>query len=241
MIARRIGCSAWIKWVLLSLVGIAFGVQTGRGQTQPMGCENAPIEFLGGPTEAPEIVCAAARQAVQILGQCGIEAVGRIRVEIVDTLDSQCGAPAYGIYDASTSVIKLTSLSACIAHMPPGSSYSKLVPRAAYQSIVVHEVTHGLVSNLTRGRPLSRVAQEYVAYVVQIQSMGADDRSKFLGTSSEEPAGEIWHLNELVYYLNPEKFAALVYGHFKHPLNGCGFLQRIIRREVSFPEIGFAP
>lgn len=129
MTTQRIWCRAWIKRVLPALIAMAFGIQTARGQTHSISCESVPIEFLGGSAEVSEIVCAAARQTVQVLDQCGIAIIGRIRVEIADTLDTQCGAPAYGSFDAASSTIKLASLSACIAHFPAGSSYSRLAPQ----------------------------------------------------------------------------------------------------------------
>lgn len=240
MIAPRVR-SGRGRWVLLSLLAMTFGLQTSPGLAKRLRCEGVPIEFAGNPAGEFEMVCAAARQAAHMLNQCGFETSSQIRIEIVENPGSLCGTPAYGTYDPSSSTVRIASLPACLALIPGGSAYLRLAPRLAYQSFVVHEMTHAFVSNLTRASPLSRVAHEYIAYVVQIKSMTADDRLRFLSKPSSKQAIDIWHLNELSYFLNPEQFAALAFQHFEQQSDGCEFLQRIIRREVQFPDASFNP
>lgn len=231
----------YFVWVLSALLVNLVGAGIPHSTAQTSTCEGVPIELARGAPETLEVVCTAARQAIQILASCGIEALSTVKVETVDEPQSHCGVPVYGTFDPSTSTIRLASLSLCIAQFPAGSAHAALPPRNAYQSIVVHEMTHAFLSGRTKSRPLPRVAQEYVAYVVQISSMNENDQSRFLSAFSGQPIAELWHFNELSYFLNPEQFAVLAFEHFRHPSNGCGFLQRVVSGEVNFPDSNFSP
>jgi hypothetical protein len=121
--------------------------------------------------------------------------------------------------------------------VPGVSAFARLDPKAAYHSIIVHEMTHAMVSSLKRGPKLPRAAHEYLASVVQIQSMEPEDRKRFLGETRREVVNDIRHFNEIFYYLRPDEFAALAFEHFGQPENGCAFIQRVLRREVEFPDL----
>ena len=49
-----------------------------------------------------------------------------------------------------------------------------------YIGFAAHETSHAVIDELTAGRPVSRVAHEYLAYVVQISTMAPAERDTML-------------------------------------------------------------
>jgi hypothetical protein len=234
----RAGLSSRIARTAALLAALLLFLQTASAPNAGhASCKRLPITLSGGSKDEIEIACSAGEKAADTLEQCGIAVGGPLHVQFVDHPVSHCGVPAYGTFDASSARVEIASFAVCRALVPGDSAFARLDPTAADHSIIVHEMTHAMVSSLTRAPKLTRAAHEYLASVVQIQSMEPEDRKRFLGETRREVVNDIRHFNEIFYYLRPDEFAALAFEHFGQPENGCAFIQRVLRREVEFPDL----
>lgn len=234
----RVGLSTLIVSTSALFAALFLFIQTASvPHADDARCEHLSITLSGGSTDEIEIACSAGAKVADILKQCGIAVGNPFHIKFVEHPVRHCGVPAYGTFDASSAIVELASFAVYRALVSRDSALARLDPKAAYHSIIVHEMTHAMVSSLTRGPNLSRGAHEYLASVVQIQSMEPEDRRRLLGETRREVASDIQHFNDILYYLSPDEFAALAFEHFGQPENGCAFIQRVLRREVEFPDL----
>ena len=114
-----------------------------------------------------------------------------------------------------------------------GTPYSELPLRDFYRSLIVHEVVHGVMHQNFKRQPTSHAAYEYPAYALQIASLPADERSKFLLSIPNNAGPNEYFLNDNVLLFDPFYFAAHAYRHFS-AADGCAHLTALLQGDVAF-------
>lgn len=186
------------------------------------------------PGEAAAI-CHAATMATSLLSRCGIARDLDLWVTLVEEVRHPCGAAVLGQYLTNEDRIELTTFSACIDALGPDNAYRQLPLPEAWRSLAVHEITHGIASCAARNKNLAPMAQEYIAYTIQMLSLPVASRQKLLDAMPGKPPSGTGSFNELYHAIAPLRFGVDAYRHYSAMPDGCAFLNQVLRGEVEFP------
>ena len=178
-----------------------------------------------------------AKHAVNLLGQCGLEAPPHIRVMIEKKPLNVCGVDAFGSFDAEAQYIRLVNKQTCKKMTSVNSAYAGLSFDEFFKSLTVHEMAHVIFRHRLNGRRVSRATHEYIAYAIQIASVPTTVRAEFLNSFTREPPTDLSPFVDILLLMSPEHFGVLAYDHFSAPDNGCRILTGIVKGQVEFPTL----
>lgn len=202
--------------------------------TGPERCPGAAVDVTAAFSDQRHLACAAANQALELLGRCGISLHRPLRVEIMSEIRHPFSRDLiFGFFDTKRERVLVTE-EANVASLVKGTPYAELPQRAFYRSLIVHEVVHGVMHQNLKRQPTSHAADEYPAYALQIASLPADVRDKFLQSiPSRARPGELV-LNDAILFFDPFFFAAQAYEHFQASGDGCVHLTALLGGDVAF-------
>jgi hypothetical protein len=200
----------------------------------PERCPGAAVDVTAASSDIRQLACSAAGHALELLGPCGIALRRPLPVEILSEVRHPfSGDPIFGFFDARLERVLVTD-EANVAALVKGTPYAELPRRAFYRSLIIHEVTHGVMhQNLTR-QPTTHAAYEYPAYALQIASLPADLRSKFLQSIPGRVRPGEFVFNDAILFFDPFFFAAQAYEHFQGVGDGCAHLTELLGGDASF-------
>lgn len=109
---------------------------------------------------------------------------------------------------------------------------------ALFRSVVAHEVAHAIAEDNFHIAEPTRVAHEYIAYIVQLATLPRRLRQQILDRHTADAFENEWEINPMVYGLNPEAFAVKAFRHYSSPGVGAAFLQTLLSRDLlsMFPQ-----
>jgi hypothetical protein len=197
----------------------------------PERCAEASINVTAGSPEERSLACSAASDAVRLLGRCGISLRRPLHVQIMAEVRHPFSGPIFGLFDIKRDKVLVTQE----ANIPPlveGTPYTALPQRDFYRSLIVHEVVHGVMHQNLKRPAASNSAYEYPAYALQIESLAADLREKFLRSFDRAAMASKTVFNDSILLFDPYFFAAQAYHHFKASADGCAHLTALSEGEV---------
>jgi hypothetical protein len=191
------------------------------------------VEVIGGSTDDRRLACAAVNQATKLLDRCGIALRRPLRVEIMDQVRHPLGGVIFGLFDLRQERVLITK-ETNITSLVEGTPYAKLPQADFYKSLVVHEITHGIMHQSLRRSAASNAAYEYPAYALQIESLPSEMRDTFLRSFDQAAIAADTIFNDTVLLFDPYFFAARAYHHFKTSADQCARLTALLEGQVDF-------
>jgi hypothetical protein len=141
----------------------------------------------------------------------------------------------YGRFDSIRNQVSVASISTIRLLRHNHSAYSGLPSHAVFRAVVTHEIVHAALHAVRPNTPLSRIAQEYVAYVIELNVMAPQSRLSFLRASPMLVPPHISQLTELVLVMAPQAFGATAYRHYSALPNRTKFLRQVLSGAIGFP------
>ncbi len=198
-------------------------------QAEPVSCDGSDVTVYGARPQDAQLVCAAVARAKQTFESCNVPPITRpLRIDIVETLKANC----FGQYHCGEDWIELLSPSAMKAKHLPGSIYADLPDDAFFQSILVHELTHAAIKDVPCPFDNCLIANEYLAYVMQIRSLSPEAQLLFLKGADLDSKISRDELNQMIYFMAPDIFARKSWLHFTQREDPCGFIGQIVEGTV---------
>ena len=196
-------------------------------------CAEAPVDVTASSPSERRLACSAANHALQLLGRCRISLRRPLHVEIAKEVRHPFSGPIFGLFDAKQERVLVTQY-ANIPSLVSGTPYSELPQREFYNSLIVHEIVHGVMHQNLKRPATSHSAYEYAAYALQIESLPSSLRDKFLQTTNNRAGRSAFVFNDSILFFDPFFFAARAYEHFKASADGCAHLLALLEGEVAF-------
>ncbi len=191
-------------------------------------CEGIPVSVDAAGTSDHALICQGARQALVFLAGVGLDTSAHLSVLTTDAEAIDHHPAEIGSYDARDRRVRVRTYEGCARLTSDGPLFRIQMEGALYASFIAHEIAHAVIhANAGRHRP-ARVAQEYIAYVVQLASMPEALRARILARYDEDAFGRASEIGETYLLIDPHAFAVKVYRHYLQPENGAAFLRRLI-------------
>jgi hypothetical protein len=202
-------------------------------QIAQAACAQLPIVISGPVEDDRKLACLGAHLAIDLLGRCDILLHRPLRLEIAEQIVHPLGRPVLALFDVVKERILVRS-SQRVAGLVSNTPFAAVSPREFYVSIVVHEVVHGVLQQSSEGRLLSHIANEYLAYALQIESLPANARRAFLLSFPNGPSTADLLFSDVMLSLDPYLFAARAYEHFSAFADRCGLVKSLLDGDPSF-------
>ncbi len=219
-------------WRGLGAAAIVLAALSGPAPADPVVCNVAGVTVDAESLETRDTVCRIVEEALPLLASCHLRLDGSLAFIISDDLPIE--APhCLGYYTCAERTIRLRPAAGMTQTLTPESAYSKLDPGLLFESIVVHELTHALYEDIRCPSDACRSGHEYVATAMQMSWLPEAARDDIVARYPlEHPVGQAL-LSPLIAGLAPQRYAAVVWQHFSEGRNGCDFVGRLSRGEVS--------
>jgi len=177
------------------------------------------------------LVCSGAGRAMRFFDHLDLPHVRNILFRLHPAL-ARHDTAHIGYYDAHSQRIDFLTYAACAEQCATQPPFKLPMNEELYIGFAAHETSHAVIDEVTAGRPLSRVAHEYLAYVVQISTMAPAERDAMLqgyGLQAFENPQQI----SLTYYaLNPCAFGVKAYRHYTTLPDPTGFIHDLLDGKV---------
>ena len=185
------------------------------------------VEFT---TEAhADLVCEAAETAVAGLASCGLPALpSALRIEVVEELQHGC----VGLYHCGEASIEVLSPSAMAERRDPDAAFGFLDAEAYFESAVVHELTHAATVETPCPIDGCVVADEFIAYAMQILSLSGEASRSFSVHADTAPPASSVDLTLLMLHLAPDRFARSVWRRLERSDDPCALLRDLADRTI---------
>jgi len=196
-------------------------------------CPEAPVDVTAESSDERRLACAAANDAIQLLGRCKISPVRPLKLQIMSEVRHPLGGVIFGMFDTRRERVLVTREE----NIPPlvmNTPYARIPPRDFYKSLIVHEVVHGVMHQNLKRPAGSHAAYEYPAYALQIESFEPKVRAAFLLSFDQTALKAEFLFNDSILFFDPYFFAARAYHHFKASADACADLSALLEDRVGF-------
>jgi hypothetical protein len=220
--------------ILATFFSFPISCLSAPGASARQSCPDVPVEVEAASPEERRLTCTAARAALDILGRCSIAARKPLHVRIMrEVRHPRGGAPIFGLFDITQERILVTEYTS-VAYLVEDTPFSALPTREFYQSLIVHEVVHGVLHQNYGRQPKSHAEYEYPAYALQVEFLPAPLRDKFLQAFDRVPLRADFVFSDTILFFDPFSFAARAYQHFTSAPDGCAHIRALLNGEAQF-------
>lgn len=193
-------------------------------------CADPLLTVEAGDKALASRVCAVADGFLASVGKCGLGLRAPVRIEVTDQVDA----------NDPDCVAKFRCVAGQLLVVPPGrlaeigtldDPFAAIPTEAFFDSILAHELTHGLV--FQAAPDVTRIRQEYLAHALQIGALPEPVRAAFLAdTAFEGPPEALISLPVLQYF--PAYFASAAWTYFDSEGGLCGAVGQVIAGRTPF-------
>ena len=182
------------------------------------------------------LACAGAADAVAFLAQQGFTVDTVMQIDVLDTVFVHSTEnPSFrvlGQFDAARNRILVTSIAGQRQMAAKKPIFGIPYNDALFRSVVAHEVAHAIAEDNFQIVEPSRLAHEYIAYIVQIATLPPHLRYQIFDHHPVPAFDSEVEINPMVYGLNPDVFAVKSYLHYRKPTVGVAFIQTLLNRDL---------
>jgi hypothetical protein len=220
--------------VLLICLSVAIPVTVLTEGQEPVcaACPAILIEPQAFSAQERELIREGATRARDFFHAHGVDLKGAIRLGI-RTADYGGSLPHIGSYSLQQKTIKLLSLRQSLSHSEASSLFGLPIDRALYKSVVAHEIAHAIADQHFAMPTPSLVAQEYLAYVVQLSTMEPQLREKVLSSYDVLPYQDVEEMSPIYYEMAPSRFGVKAYLHFLTLKNPSVFIHGLLSGAIK--------
>lgn len=195
-------------------------------------CPNDGISVQAGTRDHAELLCQLAQEAVYHTSWCNLPQKRPISIEVVDEIVHPF-ATCLAAFDCDYDRIRIVMRDSYVQLVDPEDPYASLPPEVLVRTLVFHEITHALIEQNSPDREVPLVDHEYIAAAMELEHMDPIWREVILDYANlSTPADgrvDIW-----IYRLEPRRFAANAWLHFRLPQNGCELVGRLVTGDATF-------
>jgi hypothetical protein len=165
-------------------------------------CPEAPVDVTAGSPEERRLACAAASDALEGLGRCGIAPRRPLQVHIMSEVRHPFSGAIFGLFDTKQERVLVTQ-EANIPALVKDTPYARLPQHDFYRSLIVHEVVHGVMHQNLKRPASSHAAYEYPAYALQIEALAPHVRDAFLKSFDQAAIASKSLFSDSVLFFDP--------------------------------------
>ena len=194
---------------------------------QAVDCPAIEVQVTAESPQDRALVCEGAMQARAFFRMHGIAMQHPIRIRLHRSVIEN-HVFHIGVYDASQRRIDLLTPAAARHRCRLQSPFGLPMDEPLYTSFVVHEVAHAIADQNFAIRPVSQVAQEYIAYAAQLTMLPAAQRCEILQRYTVAAFDDIGEMSSTYHALDPSAFGVKVFRHYQSLTDKGAFIRELL-------------
>ena len=195
--------------------------------TRSCGVPNVTVTFQ--QTADGELVCSAVQQATMLFDTCNLPPLSRpVRITVVEDLSQGC----VGLYHCGDDMIEVLSASRIQEQRDPNGAFAHLTADDYYKSVVVHELSHAATDPTPCPFDACIVADEYIAYAMQIMSLDPEAQQAFESRAAFEGPVSADDLSVVLLFMAPHLFSQKVWAHLSQRDDPCRYIGQLMDRSL---------
>lgn len=208
---------------------IALWLAAGPAVAQPVACPGGAVLTEGVGADAPWI-CSLAERVRGQLASCNLTVPTPITVAFAPDLGLGC----VGIFHCGQDRIEPLPPARYTEMRETGEivAFAALSPDAFFESVLRHEMAHAALDDMPCPFDSCIVAQEYIAYTMQIRFLPEDQRAAYEAENRHDGRVSRDTLNAFILQMAPDVFAHRAWQHLTERPDPCGFIGSVARGEV---------
>jgi hypothetical protein len=184
-------------------------------------------------------ICRFVRRALDHLSAYGLTVDRLLRIKVVERIEHSCDVPLVGQFDSREFQIHIILFERCIKNTANHQVLSAVPPREWYGSLIGHEIAHAAFATfaeLHNSLPACTIAQEYLAYAIQLKTLSAASRNTLLKAFPRQTPKYLSVFNSTYLLMNPLAFATNAYRHLFSRANTQNYIACVLAGEIEFPK-----
>lgn len=187
------------------------------------------MRVVGARAADRALACEGATLALRFAQDLGLRPRSELRVELVQALPEGLRRDAVGCYATDSGrILALDYAQFLRRHDWLGVP----IEPALFRAVVAHEVAHAMAACRASSRPLPTAAHEYFAYVAMFASLPEALRLRIVHQRPACGFDDVAQINDLIYALDPMRFAADAWCHWTRQRAPLPFLRRLLEGTV---------
>lgn len=192
-------------------------------------CGVPNVTVTSQQTADGELVCGAVRQATMLFDTCNLPPLSRpVRIAVVEDLSQGCVA----LYHCGEDIIEVLSTSNMQERRDPNGGFKHLTADEYFQSVVVHELSHAATDPTPCPFEACIVADEYIAYAMQVMSLGPEAQQVFENRSAFKDPVSAEELSVVLLFMAPHLFSQKVWAHLSQRDDPCSYIGQLMDRSL---------
>lgn len=199
------------------------------GLAEQYSCKDLAINVTSADPAVVRQLCDAAHIATQLFASCALPDLQQeVQVEFVEALPEGCNAQ----YHCGENRMEILTPSAMAAQRSREGAFSSIDDKMFFRSVVVHELAHAALDPVRCPFDDCIVADEYIAYAMQVMSLPPSLQETFENTADPHRSISRDALTKLVLFMSPDGFAQNVWAHLQQRPDACDFIGKLASRET---------
>lgn len=221
---RLLNDSIQIKKMLpvLFILGILSGTTLFSGETGIVTCKLPHCKVRCMCPQEADIACTAVKRAMTFFKSYGYDISPSIDIEFVKKTpddgrkSGKITAPFFCQYNRKNKRIRISSWTNKASRERKAFGSFPL-DKEFFTSMVAHEVGHLLFDSILESRDdkTGHSFHEFIANVVQIETMGEPHKSKVISLWGNDKLPSLYAINPFFWMMDPDRFAVLSHRLFK--------------------------
>ena len=196
---------------------------------ETISCGETGVQVTANRSAYADMTCKAVARAEALFSKCNMPAFETsLEVTIVNELDPNCVA----LYHCGERRIEVLEPPLMEARRSSEGAFALLPIEDYFQSVIVHELAHASFDDVPCPFENCVVANEYVAYSMQVMALTPEARSAFTARSGIERQITRDELSLPILYLAPGRFAQKAWAHLSQRTDPCGYVGEIMEGSV---------
>jgi hypothetical protein len=196
-------------------------------------CAAVPVEVVAATGEERRLACAAAGELLARLARCGIGLQRPLQIRVGADIPHAPGRAVVGLFDRANQRLYVRELES-IPALVGGTPFAEIPPPELFKSMIIHEIAHAVLHQNAGPDAVGAVGHEYLAYALQIESLPAGARERFLQAVGKRQSVKEFVFNDVLLDMNPCLFAAYAFEHLAAAGERCAPLVAILEGEPDF-------
>ena len=195
----------------------------------------ADAKFLA-TAEDPAILnrtCQVAAMTRSRLAKCGVHLDRPIEITVSDRVENKFGS-CLGIYHCGEDKLQVLTPSAMSRARKSVGPFALISDDVLWESIFAHELTHAAYDAVSCPFLSCIATSEYAAFAMQVWSLPIEERDRFGANIELKSQTTRDAISAIMYFLAPDRFAVIAWGHFQARPDSCAYMNEIMRGELFF-------
>lgn len=219
----------------LLLVALLWLVNAPGYSATRVECPVPGVTLFSERAEDGQLACQAVGTALAFMRDQGFRVDAQFTVDLVDRPLRLHGTEVMGTFNSRSFHIEVPSFSQAQLMAQRRRPFRMSMCQAMWQSFVAHEVAHAVAQANFQVLKPSLEAHEYIAYVVQLETLPEALRQELLEAFDNSAFQHEKQISQIFLQMDPEVFAVKAYRHYVAQTDPRAFFQRLLNKRLSSP------